>query len=63
MTLPRDLVEQVRGRVRLLALLLFITFSFDPVIYLGIWITATIAGFPVIYGQLGFRILAATSAT
>jgi hypothetical protein len=29
-TLPPDLMEQVRGRVRLLALLLLAAFSFDP---------------------------------
>ena len=56
-TLPPDLMEQVRGRVRLLALLLLIAFSFDPLVYFGIWLIATIAGFPVVYGQLGFRLL------
>ena len=57
LTLPPDLMEQVRGRVRLLALLLFIASSFDPLIYLGIWIIATVTGFEVIYGQLGFRLI------
>jgi len=56
-TLPPDLMEQVRGRVRLLALLLLIAFSFDPLVYFGIWFIATVAGFPVIYEQLGFRLL------
>jgi len=29
-SLPPDLLEQIRGRVRLLALLLLVAFSFDP---------------------------------
>ena len=56
-SLPPDLMEQVRGRVRLLALLLLVAFSFDPLLYFGIWVVATIAGYPVILGQLGFRLL------
>lgn len=31
--LPPDLLEQVRGRLQLLALLLFVAFAFDPLIY------------------------------
>jgi serine/threonine-protein kinase len=50
-------MEQVRGRVRLLALLLLVAFSFDPLIYFSMWVIATIAGYPVILGQLGFRLL------
>jgi serine/threonine-protein kinase len=50
-------MEQVRGRVRLLALLLLVAFSFDPLIYFGMWAAATIAGYPVVLAQLGFRIL------
>jgi eukaryotic-like serine/threonine-protein kinase len=34
-SLPPDLLEQVRGRVRLLALLLLIAFGLDPLIYLS----------------------------
>ena len=45
-------MEQVRGRVRLLALLLLMAFSFDPLIYFSMWVTATIAGYPVILGSL-----------
>jgi hypothetical protein len=56
-TLPPDLMEQVRGRVRLLALLLLVAFSVDPLVYFGIWLIATLAGYPVVYGQLGFRLL------
>jgi serine/threonine-protein kinase len=36
--LPSDLLEQVRGRVRLLALLLLIGFAVDPVFYFVGWI-------------------------
>ena len=56
-SLPPDLLEQVRGRVRLLALLLLIAFSFDPLISFAMWAIATVAGYPVILGQLGFRLL------
>ena len=34
--LPPDLLEQVRGRVRLLALFLTIGFAIDPVLYFAI---------------------------
>ena len=33
--LPPDLQEQVRGRLRLLALLMLSAFLFDPVLYFG----------------------------
>jgi len=56
-SLPPDLIEQVRGRVRILALFLLVAFSFDPLVYFGIWFIATLAGYPVIMGQLGFRLL------
>jgi hypothetical protein len=56
-SLPADLLEQVRGRVRLLALLLLVAFSFDPLLYFGMWLVATIAGYSVILGQWGFRLL------
>ena len=42
-TLPPDLMEQVRGRIRLLALLLLVALSFDPLVYFGIWLIATAA--------------------
>jgi eukaryotic-like serine/threonine-protein kinase len=54
--LPPDLLEQVRARVRLLALLLLIGFAFDPLLYLVIWTLATLAGYPVTMGNVGFRI-------
>jgi hypothetical protein len=40
-SLPADLLEQVRGRVRLLALLLLVAFSFDPLVYFGMCLVAT----------------------
>lgn len=36
--LPADLLTQVRGRIRLIALLLFVGFAFDPTFYLIQWI-------------------------
>jgi eukaryotic-like serine/threonine-protein kinase len=42
--LPADLLEQVRGRVRLLALLLLFGFAFDPVIFLLTWTAAKLTG-------------------
>ena len=56
-SLPPDLMEQVRGRVRLLAVLLLVAFAFDPLIYFAMWVIATVAGYPVILGSLGFRLL------
>ncbi|MEO8089762.1 MAG: hypothetical protein ABI703_05660 [Gemmatimonadales bacterium] len=50
-------MEQVRGRVRLLALLLLVVFSVDPLVYFSMWAIAPVAGYPVILGQLGFRLL------
>ena len=52
--LPPDLLDQVRGRVRLLALLLFVAFAFDPVLYLLVWIASRVTGRPVIFGNVGF---------
>jgi eukaryotic-like serine/threonine-protein kinase len=52
--LPRDLLEQVRGRVRLLAGLLLIGFALDPAIFLIGGTIATLSGFPVIFGNVGF---------
>jgi serine/threonine-protein kinase len=42
--LPPDLLEQVRGRVRLLAALLFVSFAFDPLVYLGVGIVSLATG-------------------
>ncbi len=52
--LPRDLLEQVRGRVRLLAGLMLIGFALDPAIFLIGWTIATLSGMPVIFGNVGF---------
>ncbi|MGH7497333.1 MAG: hypothetical protein ACREL3_00605 [Gemmatimonadales bacterium] len=45
-TLPPDLLEQVRGRVRLLALLLFVIFAFEPFLDLIVWIVGAVGGIP-----------------
>ena len=55
-TLPPDLLEQVRGRVRLLALLLFIIFGFEPLLYSLAWIAGAVAGIPVTFGNRGFAL-------
>lgn len=46
-SLPRDLMEEVLGRVRLLALLLFIAFAFDPTLNLVAWAVVKLSGSPV----------------
>ena len=56
-SLPPDLLERVRARVGLLALLILAAFSFDPLLYLGMWILATIVGYPVQFGNVGFRLV------
>jgi eukaryotic-like serine/threonine-protein kinase len=52
--LPHDLLEQVRGRVRLLTGLLLIGFALDPAIFLIGGTIATLSGVPVIFGNVGF---------
>jgi serine/threonine-protein kinase len=52
--LPPDLLEQVRGRVRLLALLLAAGFAVDPVLVLLALSLVTLAGRPVAVGNIGF---------
>jgi serine/threonine-protein kinase len=42
--LPPDLLDRVRGRVRLLAVLLFAAFVFDPLLLSGFLITSAITG-------------------
>jgi hypothetical protein len=59
-SLPADLLEQVRGRVRLLSVLLLIGFAFDPVLYLLAWAVATLARVPLTAGafaRTGFMAL------
>jgi len=50
-TLPPDLLEQVRGRVRLLTILLLIGFAFDPLLYFLAWGIATLANVPLQTGS------------
>ncbi len=42
--LPPDLLEQVRGRVRLLTGLLLAAFAFDPVLFVIVWTASKFAG-------------------
>jgi serine/threonine-protein kinase len=42
---PAEVLEQVRGRVRLLALLILVAFAFDLVVYAGHW-AALFLGYP-----------------
>lgn len=55
-TLPPDLLEQVRGRVRLLALLLVIIFAFEPFLYLIVWTVGAVSGIPTVFGNRGFAL-------
>ena len=45
--LPSDLLERVRGRVRLLSFLIFLAFSFDLVFFAVEWVTASLAHRPM----------------
>jgi serine/threonine-protein kinase len=42
--LPPDLLEQVRGRVRLLAALLLAAFAFDPTLFVIVWTASRLTG-------------------
>jgi eukaryotic-like serine/threonine-protein kinase len=55
-TLPPDLLEQVRGRLGLLALLMMVAFALDPLLYFGGWAAITLnEGAPSDYFRdLGF---------
>ena len=53
-TLPPDLLEQIRGRVRLLALLLAAGFAVDPLLALAVSILGALARVPVTLANLGF---------
>src|SRR5215208_594575 len=67
-TLPPDLLEQVRGRLGLLALLMMVAFALDPLLYFGGWAAITLnEGAPSEYFRdLGFYwgdlLIVATSA-
>ena len=50
--LPPEVLEQVRGRVRLLSGLLLLAFAFDLVVYAGNWL-AILIGYPAPRGFLG----------
>jgi eukaryotic-like serine/threonine-protein kinase len=43
-TLPPDLLEQVRGRLGLLALLMLVAFALDPLLFFGGWAARTLNG-------------------
>jgi serine/threonine-protein kinase len=49
---PSDVLEQVRGRVQLLAVLILAAFAFDLVVYLVNWI-AILSGYPAPAGFFG----------
>ena len=49
---PPEVLEQVRGRVRLLSGLLLLAFAFDLVVYAGNWL-AILIGYPAPRGFLG----------
>jgi len=54
--LPPDLLEQVRGRVRLLALCLLIAFALDPVLFFGQWGFSALLHKPLPAGFLAFTL-------
>ncbi|HEU4523640.1 MAG TPA: hypothetical protein VFR62_01380, partial [Gemmatimonadales bacterium] len=61
--LPPDLLEQVRGRVRMLTALLLAAFAFDPVLFVVAWTFSRLVGTepsPELYKAVPF-ILADTS--
>jgi eukaryotic-like serine/threonine-protein kinase len=60
-SLTPDLLEQVRGRVGLLALLIMAAFSFDPLLYLLASIIGKVMGIPVHFGNVGFRLVDLTA--
>jgi hypothetical protein len=43
-TLPPDLLEQVRGRLRVIALLMLFAFALDPLLFFGGWVVAKLNG-------------------
>src|SRR5262245_46591706 len=67
-SLPPDLLDQIRGRVRLLALFLTIGFAIDPVLYFVGYAVAALAHIkpePEYYKRLPFQLanLGATAAS
>jgi eukaryotic-like serine/threonine-protein kinase len=61
-SLPPDLLEQVRSRVGVLALILLIAFSFEPFIYVCAWVIGKLFGFPVTFSNLGFMAVSTGAA-
>jgi eukaryotic-like serine/threonine-protein kinase len=45
--LPPDLLEQVRGRIALLSLLMMIAFAIDPFLFFGSWVVARLNAGPL----------------
>lgn len=56
-SLPPDLLEQVRDRISVLALIILVAFSFDPLLYVVIWVLTRLLGYPAQFGNLGFRLV------
>ncbi|MEO8078823.1 MAG: hypothetical protein ABI818_21045, partial [Acidobacteriota bacterium] len=59
-SLPQDLLEQVRGRVRLLAALLLFAFAFDPLLYFAALGYYAVQGIPVpanSFKSIGFALV------
>src|SRR5262245_27260052 len=58
--LPPDLLDQIRGRLRLITLLLFIGFVFDPLLYGGQWLVLRLRHEEItpLFRTLGFLQLA-----
>jgi len=47
-------LQQVRGRVRLLSLLMLAAFAFEPLLYLVVWTLSRLTGTVAIFGNRGF---------
>jgi len=58
-SMPQDLIEQVRGRVRLLTLFLIIGIAIDPIFYFVGWIIAALSGrsSPEFHQRFGFQVV------
>jgi hypothetical protein len=50
-------MEQVRARISVLALIILIAFSFDPLLYVIVWVLAKVLHYPAQFGNLGFRLV------
>ena len=54
--LPRDMLEQVRSRVRVLTIILGIGFALDPLLYAVGWLIGTFSRVPVHFANVGFAV-------